>query len=655
MRNNDIKFKTLPASLEEVRERGWDKLDVILFSGDAYVDHPSFGPAIIARLLESEGLRVAVIPQPNWRDDLRDFKKLGEPELFFGVSAGNMDSMVNHYTANKRLRSDDAYTPGGRAGYRPDYPSIVYSKILKELYPDTPIVLGGVEASMRRLAHYDYWNNSVEPSVLLSSGADMLIYGMAEKPIIELTRLLKKGVPLYSISSLAQSVIKVKSDKPIPRQKLWDTIEVPSFDEVKKDKEKFSEAFVVFEKESNRLKAARIVQSHGEDTIIANPPALLMSTDETDRIYDLPYTRLPHPRYRKKPPIPAYEMIKNSINMHRGCFGGCSFCAIAAHQGKHIVSRSKESISREVDRIVSQTGFNGVITDIGGPSANMYMMHGVDLNLCQRCSRPSCIWPSICNNLNTSHKELVDLYAMIRRKEGLKHFFVTSGIRYDMLSKGYNKKAGKPEEDYLRDIIRYHVSGRFKVAPEHTSSNVLKVMRKTSFNYFVELVGKFRILTKKYNLNYEIIPYFISSHPGCTLENMGELAAETKKLDLRLEQVQDFTPTPMTMATTIFYTGKDPYTGEKMFVAYTDKERKSQSRMFFWYKTENEKAIKNDLTKFHRMDLIKKIFSKVQDSSHKTQGGKIKKGNRRTETGNRRTETGNRKTETRNRNTRKRK
>ncbi len=570
-------------------------------------------------MLESLGLRVAIIPQPNWRDDLRDFRKLGKPELFFGVSAGNMDSMVNHYTANKRLRSDDAYTPGGRSGYRPDYPSLVYTRILKEIYPDVPVVLGGVESSMRRLAHYDYWNNSVEPSILSSSGADMLIYGMGEKPIIELVELLKKGVPFSSLLTLPQTVIKTDLGAALPKQKSWKTIELPSFIEVESNKNKFAEAFVVFEKESNRLLAARLVQAHSDCNIIVNPPGPLMSTNEVDRVYDLPFTRLPHPRYRKKPPIPAFEMIKNSINMHRGCFGGCSFCAIAAHQGKHVISRSESSINREVDRVISMPGFDGVISDIGGPSANMYMMNGVDNEKCKLCARPSCIWPSVCNNLNTDHTRLVKLYSKLRRKEGLKRFFVTSGIRYDMLSKSYNKQAGKAEDEYLNDIIRFHVSGRFKVAPEHTSENVLKVMRKTSFNYFVELLGKFRMITKKYNLNYEVIPYFISSHPGCTIENMGELAAQTKKLDLRLEQVQDFTPTPMTMATTIFYTGFDPYTGKKMFVASSDTEKKRQNRMFFWYKKENAQDIKNEMTKVHRHDLLDIIFG-----NRKTENGKRK-------------------------------
>ena len=608
IRNNGIPELFLPGSLNELKARGWDELDVIIFSGDAYVDHPSFGPPVIGRILENEGLRVALVPQPNWRDDLRDFKKLGRPRLFFGVSAGNMDSMVNHYTANKRLRSDDAYTPGGRAGYRPDYPSEVYTIILKKLYPDVPVVLGGVEASMRRIAHYDYWKNSVEPSILVSSGADMIIYGMGEKPVLELARLLKKGVPFASLTNIPQTAVAIDKGEKYRSQKHWDEITLPTYSEVKSDREKFASAFVIFEKESNRLEAARLIQDNGNRLVIVNPPGKLSSTAEADKIYDLPFTRLPHPRYKNKPPIPAFEMIKHSVNIHRGCFGGCSFCAISAHQGKHVVSRSKESILREVEAIRDMPDFKGVISDIGGPSANMYMMKGKDLEMCRSCARPSCIWPGICRNLDTDHSRLVDLYSAIRSTPGLKRFFVSSGIRYDLLSKKYNKKAGKAEEKYLEDIIRYHVSGRFKVAPEHSSGRVLSVMRKTGFDLFVELLVKFRTISAKYKLNQEVIPYFISSHPGCTLSDMGELALETSKLGMRLDQVQDFTPTPLTMATTIFYTGFDPYTGQKMFVARSDQEKRSQKRIFFWYKKENEKFIKDDLKKSGRSDIIGKLF-----------------------------------------------
>lgn len=624
MRNNGINTDYLPTSAEEVSRRGWDQLDVILFSGDAYVDHPSFGPAIIGRVLEAEGLRVAIVPQPNWRDDLRDFKKLGVPRLFFAVSAGNMDSMVNHYTAMKRLRSDDAYTPGGRSGYRPDYPSIVYTQILKDIFSDIPVLLGGVEASMRRLAHYDYWKNSVEPSILESSRADMLVYGMGEKPVKELVRMLNKGIPFESLKTIPQTAIPLTAESDLPKNKNWETIILPSYSEVAADKDKFSRAFVEFEKESNKIDAARIVQEQRGGRVIINPPYEPLSTGEADSIYDLPFTRLPHPRYRNKPPIPAFEMIKYSVNMHRGCFGGCSFCAIAAHQGKHIVSRSEKSIMKEIDIILSMNGFRGVISDIGGPSANMYMMKGKDINICRKCSRPSCIWPAVCPNLNTDHSMIVDLYSKIRKVDGLKRFFVTSGIRYDLLSNSYNKKAGKAEEDYLRDIIRYHVSGRLKVAPEHTNTNVLNVMRKTSFNLFVDMVGKFKTLTRKYNLNYELVPYLISSHPGCSLENMGEMAVAIKKLNIWPEQVQDFTPTPMTMATTIFYTGYDPYTRKRLFVAASEKDKRRQNRIFFWNRKDNIQAVKNDLTALGRHDIVRELYGDGKGQRAKGKGPRAK-------------------------------
>ncbi len=636
MRNNGINTDYLPTSPDEVKERGWDRPDVILFSGDAYIDHPSFGPAVIGRVLEAEGLKVAIVPQPNWRDDLRDFKKLGIPRLFFAVSAGNMDSMVNHYTAMKRLRSDDAYTPGGRSGYRPDYPSIVYTQILKNLFPDIPVLLGGVEASMRRLAHYDYWKNSVEPSILETSGADMLIYGMGEKPVKEVVKLLNKGVPFDSLKTIPQTAIPLYDNSDLPKNKNWRTIILASYKDVASDKDKFSQAFVEFEKESNKIDAARLVQLQSEVRVLINPPYEPVSTGEADSIYDLPFTRLPHPRYSKKPPIPAFEMIKFSVNIHRGCFGGCSFCAIAAHQGKHVVSRSEESILREVETIISMPGFRGVISDIGGPSANMYMMKGKDIKACRNCSRPSCIWPSLCPNMIADHSKLVSLYSRIRKTEGLKRFFVTSGIRYDLLNDSFNKNAGKAENDYLRDIIRYHVSGRLKVAPEHSDASVLKAMRKTSFNLFIDLVGKFKILTGKYKLNYELVPYLISSHPGCTVEDMAEMAVAIKKLGIWPEQVQDFTPTPMTMATTMFYTGYDPYTGKKLFIAGSEKDKRRQNRIFFWNRKDNIKAVKNDLVALGRHDIVRELYGDGERRTAKGKGQRAKSKKRKRENGGRR-------------------
>ncbi|MCX6301792.1 MAG: YgiQ family radical SAM protein [Bacteroidia bacterium] len=575
----------LPSSRKDLEIRGWDEVDVIIFSGDAYVDHPSFGPAVIGRVVENEGFRVAIVPQPNWKDDLRDFRKLGKPKYFFGVTAGNMDSMVNHYTAARRLRSDDAYTPGGKAGFRPDYATIVYTKILKELFPDVPVVIGGIEASMRRLAHYDYWKDKLEPSILISSGADMLIYGMGEQPIREIMRLLGKGVPFSSLKTVSQTGFVIRKNETAPKNKMWKDITLHSFEKCLKDKKLFAENFVAFEKESNRMEAARLIEPTGDYSVIINPPFAAMHEEEADASYDLPYMYEPHPRYDKKGPIPAFEMIKFSVNIHRGCFGGCSFCAIAAHQGKQIVSRSENSILKEIEKISQMPDFKGYLSDIGGPSANMYGMKGKEIEMCLKCSRPSCIWPSVCPNLDTSHHKLTDLYKKVNGMDGIKKAFVGSGIRYDMLFTEWNRNAGKAENEYLEELITNHVSGRLKVAPEHTSSKVLKQMRKAPFELFRQLKNKFDAITARGGLKYEIIPYFISSHPGCTDADMKELAGEVKSLGIRPEQVQDFTPTPMTLSTLMYYTGFDPYTGKQVYVARNPDEKKRQKEHFFWYKT----------------------------------------------------------------------
>ncbi len=574
----------LPTTRKEIEALGWDEPDVILFSGDAYVDHPSFGPAVIARVIEDEGLKVAIVPQPNWKDDLRDFRKLGKPKYFFGVTAGNMDSMVNHYTASIRLRSDDAYTPGGKAGFRPDYPTIVYSHILKNLYPDVPVLIGGIEASMRRLTHYDYWKNSVEPSILASSQADMLIYGMGEQPLRELLRLLLKGVPFNSLKTIPQTAVITGPDDQVPVQKMWKDITLHSFEQCRNDKKLFAENFIKFEKESNKLVAARLIEPLDKRKIIINPPFPPMSEAEADRTYDLPFTYRPHPKYNKKGDIPAFEMIKFSVNIHRGCFGGCSFCAIAAHQGKQIISRSEESILKEVRMLASMPDFKGYLSDLGGPSANMYRMKGKDMNICNTCSRPSCIWPAVCKNLYTNHKNLTDLYRKVDGITGIKKSFIGSGVRYDLLFPEWNKSAGRDEGEYLEELISKHVSGRLKVAPEHTSPTVLYEMRKAPFDLFRKLKTRFDNIKKKYSVNYELIPYFISSHPGCTNEDMKSLAEEMKTLGIKPEQVQDFTPTPMTLATTMYYTGIDPYTGKKVYVARSIDEKRRQKEYFFWYR-----------------------------------------------------------------------
>ncbi|MCC8036311.1 MAG: YgiQ family radical SAM protein [Rikenellaceae bacterium] len=565
----------LPTSVKEMRRRGWDQADIILFSGDAYVDHPSFGPAVVGRMLEAEGYRVALVPQPNWRDDLRDFTKLGPPRLFFGVSAGNMDSMVNHYTANKRLRSDDAYTPGGKAGFRPDYAVTVYSRILKKLYPHIPVVAGGIEASLRRLAHYDYWSDSVKPSVLLESGADLVVYGMADKVMTRVAKALSNGYNHKLLRNIRQ-VAFLDSREYADRLDTTKVIRLEPFEKAASDKNAFARNFTLIETESNRLETDRVIIEPypGGKFVVVNPPYGRLTEDEIDRGFDAPYTRMPHPRYRGKGDIPAFEMIKHSVNIHRGCFGGCSFCTISAHQGKFISSRSRRSILEEVKKITSMPGFKGYISDIGGPSANMYGMKGRDEALCKKCLRPSCLHPAPCRNLDNSHGPLLELYTNIRQVKGVKKAFIGSGIRYDLFDKHYGGQ-------YLLEVVRNHTSGRLKVAPEHTEDKVLKWMRKPSFGQFEELAGKFREICNECGLEYRLIPYFISSHPGCTQEDMRALWAKTRRLDFRLEQVQDFTPTPMTLSSVMFHTGIDPYTGGKLYVARRQDEKRRQKSCFF--------------------------------------------------------------------------
>ena len=592
----------LPTTRKEVELRGWDELDVILFSGDAYVDHPSFGAAVIGRILEAEGLRVAIIPQPNWRDDLRDFKKLGRPRLFFGVSAGCMDSMVNKYTANKRLRSDDAYTPDARPDMRPEYPSIVYTQILKKLYPDVPVILGGIEASMRRLTHYDYWQDRVRPSILVDSGADALIYGMGEKPIMELVRKLKQQQPILDIPQLAYLTKEV-----LPQE---GDITLFTHEECLKDKKKQASNFRHIEEESNKYAASRILQAVGRQTVVVNPPCAPLTEAELDRSFDLPYTRLPHPKYKGKR-IPAYDMIKFSVNIHRGCFGGCAFCTISAHQGKFIVSRSKESILKEVKAVMELPDFKGYLSDLGGPSANMYKMRGRDEAMCKKCKRPSCIHPKVCPNLNTDHSPLLDIYHAVDSLPGIKKSFIGSGVRYDLLlQQSKDPKTNKSTQEYTRELIVRHVSGRLKVAPEHTSERVLSIMRKPPFSQFGEFKKIFDRINREEGLRQQLIPYFISSHPGCKEEDMAELAVITKRLDFHLEQVQDFTPTPMTVATEAWYTGFHPYTLEPVFSAKTQREKLAQRQFFFWYKPEERRNIINELRRIGRKDLIDKLYGK---------------------------------------------
>ncbi len=607
--NTHLLTDWLPTTKKEAELRGWHELDVILFSGDAYVDHPAFGAAVIGRIIESMGLRIAIVPQPNWKDDLRDFKKLGIPKLFFGITGGCMDSMINHYTANKRLRSEDAYTPGGQRGFRPDYTTTVYSTILKSLFPEVPVVIGGIEASLRRVTHYDYWSDQLKPSILKDSKADLLVYGMGEQPLREIISLLEKGLSFESLTTIKQTAFLRAKSSELPKNKNWTDLKLASHEACLANKKTYASNFKYIEQESNKLYANRLIQEIGDNYLFINPPFPTMTEKEIDASFDLPYTRLPHPKYQKRGAIPAFEMIKFSINMHRGCFGGCSFCTISAHQGKFIASRSKASILKEVDKVTAMDDFKGYISDLGGPSANMYKMKGVIQSICDKCNSPSCISPVICSNLDTSHQPLIDIYKAVDSHPKVKKSFVGSGIRYDLLVPEFNKNADpKDLEEYTEEVIKNHVSGRLKVAPEHTSDPVLKLMRKPSFKNFHLFKNTFDRINRKLNLNQKLIPYFISSHPACKLEDMANLAAETKDMGFQLEQVNDFTPTPMTVATVIYYSGYHPYTLQPVFTPRTEKEKQDQHRFFFWYKKENHNWIRTILTNAHQLDLLKKLL-----------------------------------------------
>ena len=605
----------LPTTRKEADMRGWDTLDVVIFSGDAYVDHPSFGAAVIGRLLEAEGLRVAIVPQPNWQDDLRDFKKMGRPRLFFGISAGCMDSMVNKYTAAKRFRSEDAYSPDGKHSMRPEYATTVYGNAIKKLYPDSAVIIGGIEASMRRFTHYDYWQEQLKKSILIDSKADILVYGMGEQPIIEIARSMQKELAASGSEYItAECARKLTFDIRQTGHFIQSELQPDENDhllfshsECLRYKEKQAANFLAIEKESNKVSAKRLLQPCDGGTVVMNPPYPTMTTEMLDHSFDLPYTRLPHPKYKGKR-IPAYDMIKFSVNIHRGCFGGCSFCTISAHQGKFIANRSEESILREIKEITKMPDFKGYLSDLGGPSANMYMMRGHNTDICAKCSRPSCIQPKVCPNLNINHTPLLELYRKVDALPQIKKSFIGSGVRYDMLlHKTGDKKSDEAAKRYTEELIRNHVSGRLKVAPEHTSDRVLKLMRKPSFRLFHEFKRIFDKINAQYNLRQQLIPYFISSHPGSTIESMAELAAETQQLNFHLEQVQDFTPTPMTMSTEMYYTGINPETKEQIECARTMREKEAQRMFFFWYKPEERKRLRNILKQMGRNDLITKL------------------------------------------------
>ena len=590
-----------PTSVKEMRELGWEQADIILFTGDAFIDHPAFGAAVIARVLEHAGYKIAVIPQPNWRDDLRDFKKMGMPRLFFGVTSGNMDSMVNHYTANKRLRTNDPFTPGNKAGQRPDYAVTVYSKILKSLYPHVPLIIGGIEASLRRLTHYDYWSDSLKPSILIDSNADLLAYGMAEKAIVEIADSLNYGEKIQNLTHISQTAY---CSNELPSVGKKSMIVLASFEECVKSKKTFARNFVITEEESNTIEQQTLAEKAGKEWVIVNPAYPPLSQEEIDSIYDLPYSRLPHPRYNGKVPIPAFEMIKDSVTIHRGCFGGCSFCTISAHQGKFISSRSKSSILKELETIVHHPSFKGHITDLGGPSANMYEMNGENLKQCAVCRRPSCLYPVLCKNLATSYTPLITLYQEARKVKGIKKITVGSGIRYDLIFDKKNKPVDPSAFEYFKELVVHHVSGRLKVAPEHTSEKILKLLRKPSFDLFVHLYNRFTELCQEYGLQQQLIPYFISSLPASELEDMAELSLQMKKLNMKLEQVQDFTPTPLTLSSVMFYTGFDPYSLEKINIPHSIKEKKIQQLFFFLHNKDKRKELKADLLKMKRFDII---------------------------------------------------
>lgn len=619
----------LPTTAKEVALRGWEQLDIIMFSADAYVDHPSFGSAVIGRLLEAQGYKIAIVPQPDWHGDFRDFKKLGKPRLYFCISPGVMDSMVNKYTANKRLRSADAYSPDGRHDKRPEYPTIVYTQILKKLYPDVPVVLGGIEASLRRLAHFDYWQGALRKSILCDSGADMIAYGMGELPMTDISAVLRdyanqtgQNINVADFKELFQrhpvrQTVMLYDKQEIPGGIKDDDIVLHSYSEVLASPKKQAENFRHIEEESNKLHAQRLLQEVDGKYVVVNVPYPPMTTEQVDYSFDLPYTRLPHPKYKGKV-IPAYEMIKFSVNIHRGCFGGCAFCTISAHQGKFIMSRSKESILKEVKELIQMPGFKGYLSDLGGPSANMYGMSGKNKDLCAKCKRPSCIHPRVCPNLNTSHERLLDIYRAVDNLPGIKKSFIGSGVRYDLLlHQTPDARTNKINREYIEELILKHVSGRLKVAPEHTNNRVLDIMRKPGFEQFYAFKKIFDDCNEKNGLHQQIIPYFISSHPGCTEEDMAELAAITKRLNFKLEQVQDFTPTPMTVSTEMWYTGYHPYTLEKVYCARSMQEKLRQRLFFFWYKPEEKSTIIQELMRMGRRDLLNKLYDKsaVYESS----------------------------------------
>lgn len=584
-----IERPPLPMSRAEMDARGWDAVDVVFVSGDAYVDHPSFANGILARVLEAAGFRVAVLAQPDWKsaDPWRTF---GRPRLFFAISAGNMDSMINHYTANKKVRNDDAYSPGGRIGLRPDRATLPYCQRAREAYPGVPVIAGGVEASLRRLAHYDYWSDTVKRSILLDSKADLLVFGMGEQSILEIARRLDAGESVRDLRDMRGVAFALGAREEPPA----DALTIPSFEDVKTDKFLFARATKIIHQETNPLNARRLIQYHDRQAVVCNPPLLPISQEDMDRIYGLPYTRRPHPSYRE--PIPAFEAIKDSVTIMRGCFGGCTFCSITAHQGRIIQSRSQESILNELTQLGQNPQFKGVVSDIGGPTANMYQMRCTRPEVEAKCKRLSCVHPKVCKLLGTDHGPLVDLLKKSREVEGVRKVLVASGVRMDL---------AQLAPEYLEELAAHHVGGHLKVAPEHTDPDVLALMKKPEINDYKGFDEAFReASTRGGKPKQYTVPYFIASHPGSDLNAMIDLALFLKRNGYRPDQVQDFIPAPFDIATCMYHTGLDPFTGKEVFVAKKLNDRKLQRALLQFFKPENYFAVREALLKAGRADLI---------------------------------------------------
>lgn len=584
----------IPVSQQEAHQRGWSELDVIFVSGDAYVDHPSFGVPLLARMLEAHGFRVGIIAQPDWRS-VESFTALGRPKLFFGVSAGAMDSMVAHYTPARKLRHDDAYTPGDRHGSRPNRATIVYTSRLKEAFRDVPVVLGGIEASLRRFAHYDYWEDRVRRSILFDSKADLLVYGMGERPLLELAGRMAEGEQLSAITDIRGTacIRTFRGDSPLPAG----FIEIPSFEAVSADKNAFAEAFRSIARQLNPWNASALAQKHGDRFLVCNPPSLPLTETEMDDIYRLPFAKAPHPAYRE--PIPAFTQIRASITTHRGCTGGCSFCAITHHQGKIVQSRSQASIVAEIERLAAMPWFDGTVTDVGGPSANMYGMSCGSRAAGESCRRASCLYPEVCAHLQLGDRKCAGLLRKVRGIAGVAHVKVSSGVRYELFDR---------QREYFRELLAHHVGGLLKVAPEHFSDAVTGRMGKPGRQVFERFLEYFRRESFRLGRKQFIVPYLMSGHPGCTLADIAETALTLKRLGLKVEQVQDFTPTPGTLSTCMFHTGMDPFSGEQVYVAKTDREKRLQKSLLLFGHREERRSVMEALAAIGREDLAARLL-----------------------------------------------